>query len=311
MTKRPRSHIIDKQSRNRLHEIFTNVGWVVQDINPDYGEDLLVRIFDNEMATPYTFYVQIKGTDHINNFLSKEKVVFTVPGISSRLAKQWVKFWEPVILALWDSSTNTIYWQYVQHFLETDIGRKAISNKKESLSIPISKNNILDISSTSIIADIAVDRYNRFEHEQQGAEVLIQIFKERFNIGIEYDSQAGLAIINWPERMPEIPKSGTEHVIFGKLLAKVEALERKLGLNGNQVLEKAIDELHDLMYNSFTQGYYLAVIDHNGKVIDILRSPEDLKAYQRKNKSTIPFILSHSEHRLIRIKKSDIDQLSD
>jgi Domain of unknown function (DUF4365) len=67
--KRPRSHELETLSRNRLHNIFTQTGWVVEDLDDDYGEDLLVRIFEDGMATPFSFFVQIKATDHINRYL--------------------------------------------------------------------------------------------------------------------------------------------------------------------------------------------------------------------------------------------------
>ncbi len=66
MPKRPRSHEIEEFSRGRLRDLFGRLGWVVWDLHPDYGEDLLVRIFTNGAATHYSFFVQAKATDHID-----------------------------------------------------------------------------------------------------------------------------------------------------------------------------------------------------------------------------------------------------
>lgn len=70
MPQRPRSHEVEDLSRNRLRDAFNGVGWTVEDLRKDYGEDLLVRIFDNGIATPLSFFVQAKGTDVIQNYAS-------------------------------------------------------------------------------------------------------------------------------------------------------------------------------------------------------------------------------------------------
>lgn len=67
MPKRPRSHEIEDITRRRLRDIFGTCGWVVWDLYPDYGEDFLVRIFTDAIATHFSFFVQAKGTDTINN----------------------------------------------------------------------------------------------------------------------------------------------------------------------------------------------------------------------------------------------------
>jgi len=72
MPKRPRSHEIEEFSRGRLRDLFGRLGWVVWDLHPDYGEDLLVRIFTNGAATHYSFFVQAKATDHIDRYQEEE-----------------------------------------------------------------------------------------------------------------------------------------------------------------------------------------------------------------------------------------------
>jgi hypothetical protein len=79
MPKRPRSHEIEEFSRGRLRDLFGRLGWVVWDLHPDYGEALLVRIFTNGAATPYSFFVQAKATDHINRYMDKEGTCLNFP----------------------------------------------------------------------------------------------------------------------------------------------------------------------------------------------------------------------------------------
>ena len=53
MPRRPRQHILEDLARAELHRVFEEFGWAVEDLKKDYGEDLLVRIFDKGVATPY------------------------------------------------------------------------------------------------------------------------------------------------------------------------------------------------------------------------------------------------------------------
>jgi hypothetical protein len=79
MPKRPRSHIIEEFSRIRLRDLFTQLGWMVWDLYPDPGEDLLVRIFVNGNATHYSFFIQAKSTDHIDRYMDREGKYLSFP----------------------------------------------------------------------------------------------------------------------------------------------------------------------------------------------------------------------------------------
>ena len=91
MPKRPCPHILERMSRNRLFEAFTQVGWVVWDLQPDYGEDLLVRIFVDNTATHYSFFVQAKSTDHIERYLHEDQKHITFP-IDADHLEYWNEF---------------------------------------------------------------------------------------------------------------------------------------------------------------------------------------------------------------------------
>jgi hypothetical protein len=137
MPRRPRSHQLEDLSRVRLHEAFNSVGWTVEDLRKDYGEDLLVRIFDNGVATPLSFFVQAKATDKIQEYTSNTGL-FVVP-IERRHVQHWSQFWEPVLVSLWDSETKRTYWTCVQTYLSTEEGKAALSNASERLRIPVDK----------------------------------------------------------------------------------------------------------------------------------------------------------------------------
>lgn len=88
MPRRARSHKLEELSRIQLRNLFSQLGWVVWDLNPDYGEDLLVRIFTNEMATHYSFFVQAKATDHIDRYMDKEEKYLSFQAFDNGLFTQ-------------------------------------------------------------------------------------------------------------------------------------------------------------------------------------------------------------------------------
>jgi hypothetical protein len=117
MPRRPRSHHLEDLSRKRLHDAFGAVGWTVEDLRKDYGEDLFVRIFQDGRATPLCFFVQAKATDNLERHLAKgERLTFPV---ERRHVDHWQQFWEPVILSLWDSKDDRTYWTCVQTYMST------------------------------------------------------------------------------------------------------------------------------------------------------------------------------------------------
>src|SRR2546421_3166328 len=172
--KRPRSHELEETSRNRLHEIFTQAGWVVWDLQPDYGEDLLVRIFDNNTATHYSFFVQAKATDHIERYMDESKKLITFP-IDTDHIEYWRQFWEPVILTVWDAKSNITYWESIQKYLE-ELDESKSERKNVRVAIPT--KNILDTDGVIHIARYTKSRYIENQQALEGAETLKELLKD-------------------------------------------------------------------------------------------------------------------------------------
>ncbi|MGH7481433.1 MAG: DUF4365 domain-containing protein, partial [Longimicrobiales bacterium] len=63
MPRRPRQHQIEELSRRALRARLPEA-WVVRDLNPDYGLDVAVDIFEDERATGLSFAVQLKATEN-------------------------------------------------------------------------------------------------------------------------------------------------------------------------------------------------------------------------------------------------------
>lgn len=193
MSMRPRSHEIEDQSRLRLREAFGKRGWVVWDLYPDYGEDILVRIFTNSDATHYSFFVQAKSSDNLERYSRKDGIHYP---IKVKHLKRWRDFWEPVILTIWDSKTDTTYWEIVQDQLQ-DKDLATYKGKEIAISIPYT--NILNERGLNDILERTRKRIRRFERLSSGTSLLMKIFEERFGVKVGYDLDSDAFIINWSD----------------------------------------------------------------------------------------------------------------
>ena len=61
--KRPRQHIIDSLGEAQVRSIFEPLGWTVTKIDPDYGIDFEIEVFDDAESTGASFKVQLKSSE--------------------------------------------------------------------------------------------------------------------------------------------------------------------------------------------------------------------------------------------------------
>lgn len=210
MPKRTRAHELEAQSRLALHVLFTGAGWTVQDIQHDYGEDLFVRIFNKGRATHWTFFVQAKATDHIESYRSKDGKTLTYP-IDRDHLDTWVKFWEPVILTLWDAQSDVTYWIPIQDVLER---QAATTTPKKKASVHIPTDNVLDTAALKEIIGLTISRFKRLEREGEGAKTLLKLVEKAWDASVvSYDPQYGSLHIRYNH--PADPDHADEYFLFG------------------------------------------------------------------------------------------------
>ncbi len=269
MTTRIRKHEIEDLSRSHLRLIFEKAGWTVEDLSKDYGEDMMVRIFEDNRATPHTFFIQAKSTDHMERHLTKDgNAVFFDLDCGHLI--HWRRFWEPVILTLWDAKTSITYWDYVQYNLDQNHISNEVLHNQKTLRLKFPVKRILDEESISQIATLTKNRYARFEIEQEGIQHLIEVLEEDLKLKVEYDGQAGIVFL--PKGTFAQDSSGGMKIhVFGKMAMLVEKLQKELGFSGQEVLEKAIDLYRDILKH-MSNGYKLVVEDKHGKEIESWRT---------------------------------------
>jgi hypothetical protein len=276
MPKRPRPHQLEDLSRNRLHNKFEQAGWTVEDLTKDYGEDLLVRIFQDGNATPLSFFVQAKATDNIERYLKKDKEQILYPIATDHL-QHWDRFWEPVILTVWDSKADITYWEFIQKFIDESLhDRKTLKNGSK-ISVPVPIGNKLNEEGIRRIYSRTKTRFERFAREKEGAEQLIDVLKEQLGIEIEYNPQSGILFLPQGKFIPD-DESGKRVIFFGKMAAMLADMQAKLGVSTEHVVDGALDFLLQVL-EAYQTGSKLALMDKEGAIINSWESYEELNRY--------------------------------
>jgi hypothetical protein len=221
-------------ARERLRTIFADQGWTVEDLREDYGEDLLVRIFASAKATEYSFYVQLKATEHIDRYLTKQAAYIFYP-ISTPHLEHWSRFWEPVLLILWDAKGQRFYWECIQTSIEaTGLPQ---TQKQKTFSITIPTTNTLNEEGIRRIVARTKKRFKRFAREKEGANQLLELLRSKLNLESTYEPQAGFLLI--PEGRFIFKKNGGSTMyVFRKLAEEFAILAVRVGINSRRVWQK-------------------------------------------------------------------------
>jgi hypothetical protein len=235
----------------RMHEAFLSLGWSVEVLDKDYGEDLLIRIFEDGEATPYTFYVQAKSAESLTRYSKRDGAYVRYP-IDFDHVRHWNEFWDPVFLMLWDRQADTIFWDMIQEpVLPLDM-----SGKKAKLLVP--KDQQLDHDGLMRIRRKTRARHKRFQHERAGADVLVETLSEAIDAQVEYDAQSGLLFIERTDGEKEMH-------FFGELLEMISRMAESRGSSMEDVVRDALANFAH-MVKKMSDGAQLEIRDQNGTV---------------------------------------------
>ncbi len=239
MPKRTPEHVLEAYSRYLLHSIFAQQGWVSWDLNPDYGEDILVRIFLSQKATPYSFFVQVKCIADASKKHYIDGGKYLRYQIKLDHLKHWKKFWEPVVLVLCDKETGVAYWEVIQDYLN----EKTVEEiKQDSLVVHVPRENILDEKGLKRIAVRSRDRFKKFESEREAALILVDILEE-LGLEVEYVPQKESVFIKYPDG------SGRQ-VLFGSYAEEVSDMAVKNNISEQELINrrlKTVSKLYDMV----------------------------------------------------------------
>ncbi|MGW5160666.1 DUF4365 domain-containing protein [Nonomuraea wenchangensis] len=230
--------------------MFRSQNWIVEEMNRDYGEDLHVRIVKDEVVTPYVFYVQVKGAGSLSRYRTRDGKYIKYPFEGWRL-RYWADFWEPVVVAVWDSLTGAIYWEIAQD-AEVPEGAK----RRSHLLIPL--DNKLDAEGLVRIKNRTLKRHRRFENEKAGASVLVERLEELLGVSISYDPQGGMLIVG-------DPGGGATMTVFGKYAEWLARRASELGVTPDDLVNDALSVGLPVI-ESLLDGEEIVTTDSQGRV---------------------------------------------
>lgn len=265
MPRRPRAHIIEDIARARLRETFGSVGWVIEDLSQDYGEDIFVRVFEEGQATPWSFFMQSKATDNIQRYLVEDKAELSFP-IKTRHLEHWRHFWEPVVLTIWDSSSDITCWEFIQDFLDSLSETQLVRAKeKATLRVRVPTFNRLDRKGIDQILSRTKSRFERFEVERTGAVTLIRAIKEIWGVKIHYNPQFG--ILTLPHgRFVQDPSGNRSIFTFGRFEAFLDVIGQHTGWDQERLIKEFM-----------IQGVIHRLLEEEGPLLPGGRMPKEFR----------------------------------
>ncbi|ODZ32689.1 hypothetical protein BBN02_20485 [Vibrio parahaemolyticus] len=105
---RNESSIIGDIAENDIKALCARLGWAVEKVQNDYGEDLLIQTKEYERMDPFKIWIQVKGTTDFETKRTKNG------NISQSVAKgnmwKWLRSRELCVLIVWDiNETKGVY----------------------------------------------------------------------------------------------------------------------------------------------------------------------------------------------------------
>lgn len=134
MVTKPEEHDTNRAGKRLLREVLEPLGWVVNDVQEDYGIDSDVQVFDQKSPTGVWFHVQLKssaspGYASDRSFVSQE--------LSVDHAKHYaLEMRDPVLLIHADVTLKSLYWYAPQLDRELVAAVNKTTAKSVTVRIP-------------------------------------------------------------------------------------------------------------------------------------------------------------------------------
>ena len=110
--RRTRQHIIADLAVHHVEGFVLRRGWTVERFWNDYGYDLSLFTYGiSGELEPEFLFLQVKATDS-PDYSQDEQVLRFV--LETRDLRTWLRELMPVILVVYDASTDRAYWLYIQ-----------------------------------------------------------------------------------------------------------------------------------------------------------------------------------------------------
>lgn len=157
---RPRSHILEDISRDRVKSVFHEAGWVTVDLSPDYGEDALVFVYEANCATGELFFVQLKSVSS-DRYYSRSHDFIRYP-LKVASLRRWERLSLPVVLVTYVYASGKCYWLVIQSYLrEKGINPAKIPSNTISIHVPL--RNVLANDTLLYLRQVVSELFRRLK----------------------------------------------------------------------------------------------------------------------------------------------------
>jgi hypothetical protein len=109
MPKRPSSHVVADIAVNAVMGVFAACGWAGEVVHKDYGDDLFVQTTHKGIVDHNRIWVQVKGTQKLEQFLAKKDNAYRFK-VPIGHALKWVRSADLVVFVLWDTRRQMGVW---------------------------------------------------------------------------------------------------------------------------------------------------------------------------------------------------------
>lgn len=150
MITRPEEHDIDRAGKRLLRAALETLGWILNDVEEDYGIDSNVQVFDGIHPTGAWFHVQLKSSCHSEystdrTFISQE--------LSIEHARHYaLDMRQPILLVHADATTERVYWHFPQ--LDKNLARALCNTAAKSITVRIPTCQELPQSASAVLSSL-------------------------------------------------------------------------------------------------------------------------------------------------------------
>ncbi len=241
MPKRPRSHALEDIAGAQLRNVFSTAGWTTERLRSDYGEDFLVRIFDDGEATELSFFVQSKSTESLVGQMTSGGTLISVR-VSVQHANHWQRFAEPVLIAVYDATTEMTYWEIVQDYLDERVGPDREDAETRVVHVPV--ENVLNEAGVRSIRRRTRRRAGRLQTQRDAMSAFLDAIEEHWGVKVENGADSENFILPSGKFFPE-PSGEAQVVFFGELARRLDDVCRRREMAPEDVLVSALDKMLD------------------------------------------------------------------
>ena len=147
----------EQTSRTQIKAFLEPFEWITGDIDPDLGEDIFIRIYENGISTGLSLYVQLKSVSNLDDYLLKSGVISYPIKVADLI--HWEDQDPPVFLVVWDIDQSFGWWIVMDEAIKHLNAKNNRWRDQTKVQVHILLDNRLDENGLMRIRHILAVRY--------------------------------------------------------------------------------------------------------------------------------------------------------